>query len=530
MTFAEYNTDDNFDNKNGFESSLEELVKLGKAEGKTKEEIRSSLSPKWQKSSKLNKFDEYYGADLPKKTQTAPTVETTTTKDVVETQEPLTVSTTSNIKSDDKKYADSVDEIANYGEDKEQNRLQETSKDSLERLTERLRKANDTYKNIDDHAMDNLPTFMFRRFQNGEFGDPKGKDAKLRLAYFMINGVGTALQNASASIKGGAQQKSDYQIYKDTNMQQGLENRWNKYRADTNEAINLAKSHFDNEQDIDDTIRKISSEKRLQSKFNQMDSNQKLYLMEITKKIGDYVGNLSLNEVADLMTGAAFSGTANKDQAAAVVIAQLVKKTPKLLSNLPEGSVKNMVVDMLGGEGSELVAGIGGIGGSSNNNGNGTENLTGNLQGYKTIDGKELSFDFRDPNAGKKIQPVFDDLKERYKKGEIDEATFKRYYEPLYTEAKKHPGSKTVFASDSDEAIRKANVEIRVDLSQQLEDLNTSARNGTIKPSKYEEKFNELRTKAIKYGASEKDVKSIDKGKISNEKILKATEKKNKKK
>ena len=59
MTFAEYNTDDNYDNKNGFESSLEELVKLGLAEGKTSDEIKSSLSPKWQKSKKIGEFDNY---------------------------------------------------------------------------------------------------------------------------------------------------------------------------------------------------------------------------------------------------------------------------------------------------------------------------------------------------------------------------------------------------------------------------------------------------------------------------------------
>ena len=38
MTFAEYNTDENFENP---KSSLEELVKIGKSEGKTKDRRRS---------------------------------------------------------------------------------------------------------------------------------------------------------------------------------------------------------------------------------------------------------------------------------------------------------------------------------------------------------------------------------------------------------------------------------------------------------------------------------------------------------
>ena len=56
MTFDEYNTDENFDRN---ESSLDELVKLGLEEGKSSYEIKSSLSPKWQKSKKIGEFDNY---------------------------------------------------------------------------------------------------------------------------------------------------------------------------------------------------------------------------------------------------------------------------------------------------------------------------------------------------------------------------------------------------------------------------------------------------------------------------------------
>ena len=56
MTFDEYNTDANFEND---KSSLDELVKLGLSEGKTSDEIKSALSPKWQKSKKIGEFDNY---------------------------------------------------------------------------------------------------------------------------------------------------------------------------------------------------------------------------------------------------------------------------------------------------------------------------------------------------------------------------------------------------------------------------------------------------------------------------------------
>ena len=56
MTFAEYNTDENFDKD---KSSLDELVKIGLTEGKTSDEIKNSLSPKWQNSKKIGEFDNY---------------------------------------------------------------------------------------------------------------------------------------------------------------------------------------------------------------------------------------------------------------------------------------------------------------------------------------------------------------------------------------------------------------------------------------------------------------------------------------
>ena len=50
MTFAEYNTDENFNRP----SNAMELVKLGFNEGKTREEIENSLSPLWKEDKKGN--------------------------------------------------------------------------------------------------------------------------------------------------------------------------------------------------------------------------------------------------------------------------------------------------------------------------------------------------------------------------------------------------------------------------------------------------------------------------------------------
>jgi hypothetical protein len=260
-----------------------------------------------------------------------------------------------------------------------------------------------------------------------------------------------------------------------------------------------------------------------------MDQNQKVFALQVTKEIGSMLGGMDTSELANFIAGAALTGDMKKDEVIAIGVAKLAANAPDIIKNLPDGNIKDMVMGMIGGNPSFVGAGIGGVG-KTDSNGNQT-NLTGNLQNYKTIGGEDISFDFTDANAGKKIQAVYDDLIDRYKKGEIDEATFKEYYDPMYAESKKHPGSfKTFFSSGSDEAIRKANTDIRVELSEKLEDLNTKAKNGEIKPSKYADLFEEYKTKAKKYGASEKDLKSIESGRVSEEKILKAASKKVKKK
>jgi hypothetical protein len=163
MTFAEYNTDSNFDNET---SSLEELVKIGKAEGKTKEEIRASLSPKWQKSKQINKLDSYYGADkieTPKaeeKKSVPPQYVQGKAKDYIQKQN----STVDQAKSDmDSHLAD------------------DNSKGWKSTLSA-MENASKSFKNIDDHYIDALPKLIWNRYKDGEYGKPGSKQAKSTVA------------------------------------------------------------------------------------------------------------------------------------------------------------------------------------------------------------------------------------------------------------------------------------------------------------------------------------------------------------
>jgi hypothetical protein len=240
MTFDEYNTDENFDKK---ESSLDELVKIGVSEGKTDKEIKDALSPKWQKSKKIGEFDTYYkNYATPKKEEVKEEVKETE-KPAEPFKEEETPKTKTTLTSGDKNYMQQVDDVGEATEEKELEKITKNSDKNYNALYDTMDKQGKAFGKIDDKLVAQLPTFMIKRYADGEFGDPKSSDAKLRLAHFMINGLGTALSNASHIIKkDGVQEQSDIEKYQQTNLEQGLQNRWNKYNQETQAAIDLAKA------------------------------------------------------------------------------------------------------------------------------------------------------------------------------------------------------------------------------------------------------------------------------------------------
>lgn len=388
MTFAEYNTDANFDNN---KSSLEELVKLGKSEGKTLDQIKNALSKKWKGSSKIGNIQTYYdnapdrykkggyngmptsvqakkGIDevnkaepeqavLPlKQKEPEPMKEEIKEKTTVEEPEEEKLSTEKFDKTSERYYNEQK-EMANRAEADNLNKLADQSNYNWKQEFDTTSKMTDAYKRIDDKLVAQLPTFMLRRYVNGEFGDPKGADSKLRLAHFMINGLGTALSNASNVIKGKPLEESDYEKYQETNLQQGLQNRWDKYKKETQAAIDMATKEGMAEQDARLAIEQLTRNQSLNTVWNMMDSNQKLYAMEVTKKIGDYLGKMDISELGDFIAGAAYEGKMDKDKVIAIGIAKLVEKTPALIDKIKDGDMKDSVISLLGGD--VVTAGLG---------------------------------------------------------------------------------------------------------------------------------------------------------------------------
>lgn len=501
MTFAEYNTDTNFDND---KSSLDELVKIGLSEGKTSDEIKSSLSPKWQKSKKIGEFDSYVSKySTPKAEEQKPAEEKVTEK-VIEETAPKKVT----LDRQSQAYADKQSKTADSAEQEGLESIEKKSDYNWQKLYDSSLKRADAFKQIDDHMVEQLPTFMFRRYQNGEFGDPKGNDAKLRLAHFMINGVGTALSNMSHVIrKDGVQEQSDAEKYQQTNLEEGLRNRWNKYKADTEGAIKAVEKEYGNEQDARLAVEQFTRDHKANVKWNMMDQNQKVYALQVTKEIGSMLGGMDTSELANFIAGAALTGDMSKDEVIAIGVAKLAANAPDILANLPEGNVKDIVFSMIGGKGVPVTAGIGGglLGGKD-----GEKEETGTTleDGTKIDPGKAMS-----KKELEELRAEANKLGEKYYNGEITEDEFRKDYVKLENIMSQHGVRNAVSGGimSADSYIKQIAKNKLTELSNSLYDLNDNAKNYT--KDEYLKKYNELKAQAVKWGISEKNLKSVEKEK-----------------
>lgn len=503
MTFAEYNTDENFDKK---ESSLDELVRLGVEEGKTSEEIKSSLSPKWQNSKKISEFDNYYN------THSTPKEEKPVVEEMTQTTEALKSDETAPIKKRDKEFLEDTNAIADTQEKKELDKVIDYRAKDWDNTVDNMKQQGKAFKNIDDHFTDQLPTFLFKRYTNGEFGDPKGKDAKLRLAYFVLNGLQTQMQrisNGAALAAGKAplypNATSAYEQYQNTNLEKGMQNRWKKYEAETDAAIKLAEKRGMTEEEAYDSVKAISRNQRLQTAFNMMNEKQKVYLMNVTKEIGDKIGSFDNKELIDFLTGAAVSGDKlTWQEAAAIAVARF---GPDAVKALRDGKGKI--------SGDEVTAGFGG----------GKKNSATLSDGTKVNPGVTMS-----KEELKELQTAAENLGNKYYNGEITEEEFRKDYAKLEDVMSQHGvrGAISGGIKSQDDYIRQIRNNKLNELDSSFEELNKNAGSGSYKD--YLEEYSNLISNAKKWGASEKMIKSLEKKKLTEDKYNKAVQKANKKK
>ena len=445
MTFDEYNTDENFDND---KSSLDELVKLGLEEGKSSEEIKSSLSPKWQKSKKIGEFDNYVTKySKPKEEPKAEKVKETVTEETAPKVEPLEETSDISVKEKteapkaktnllDKKskdYMTKQDEIADTALNTTLNDIEERSGYNWEKQYETGKKAGEAFNSIDDKLVAQIPTFVTRRFMNGEFGKPETTDAKLRLAHFLVNGLASKLKQASnIAMKTAGKAPmfddttSDYEKYQQSNFAKGMENRWRKYEAETQNAIDLVAKETGNEQAARLEAEKLTNDEKMGTKFRMMSAREKADLINIKMEIGKLVGKMDLSEIADFMTGEAISGDLTKDEAIAIGVAQLVKNSPGLLKQLPEGKYKSAIIGLFGGgDVDSIISSLGGDGGDKEE---GAEN-GGTPKTGLTMDDAEFEA----------LRKRSNELSAKYYNGEMSKEDFITEWDKLYKEMNKHP-------------------------------------------------------------------------------------------
>ena len=418
MTFAEYNTDANFDND---KSSLDELVKIGVDEGKSEDEIRNTLSAKWKNSKKINELSSYYQKHSANKKAETPKVE----EKVTET------APNSAFSGNTKEYVEKQNKIADAAEEQMLNDIRKNSAKNWQEEYDSYLKRASAYKNINDHYIENLPKTLKSAYKSGEFGEPGSKDAKQRLAYFVMDNLSSVLKNFSNAAVANAGRsgvftdtESQWEKMQKTNLENAMENRWQKYKADTEGAIKAVEKEFGNEQDARLAAEQFTRDKKANTYWNMMDQNQKVWALEVTKEIGDLLGGMDTSELANFIAGSAYMGDVNKDELIAIGVAKLANNMPDVLANLPDGNIKDIVFSMIGGNPTDIVAGIGGAGGSKKDGSSGDDLDIG------------LKMDDADYD---KLESKAKALSADLYNGKISKDEFVKEYDKLVAEMNKHP-------------------------------------------------------------------------------------------
>lgn len=503
MTFDEYNTDENFEND---KSSLDELVKLGLSEGKTSDEIKSSLSPKWKNSKKIGDFDSYvskYSTPKAEEKQSDLVPSNAEKKEEVKETVKTTAPKTKNnpaISKEDEAYVDDVTGILNNAEQKELDHQQKMSAERYDYLDNIFEEGKNRFGNVDDKLVAQLPTFMFKRYTNGEFGDisdtstPEGKQSKrnaqLRLAHFMINNLGTALTNASNVIKGKPVEQSDYDKYQAFNLEQGLENRWIKNKQETQHLIDMIKNQDFTEQELQKTASTLAQNNRAQIIFNSLGEKQKIFALNVLTEVGKKLGDMNGEQLVNTLMAMTAMGQ-NLDW----------KETAEFLALKYGSSWKDNFMDYLNGnkqpeEGTDD-----------------TDNTAGNSGNKVTLDDGTVV----DPGIimeSKDYQNIVeqaDKLFAQYDNGDISQEDFVRQYGALENLMKQHKWYNLFIGGlkSTPAQLKKINQAHQGVIIGQFDELQRSAKAGNLPYKDYQAQIDTLSGEYLKWGGKEKDLKNF---------------------
>ena len=222
-------------------------------------------------------------------------------------------------------------------QDLEKQKTQKEKEKNWNNTLDSAKKMYEASKNIDDHYIENLPKTILGAYKAGEFGDVGSKEAKQRLAYFMVDNFANVLKtfsNAAAANAGRGPIFSDIENQWDkmqkTNLANAIENRWKKYETETANAMDLIKQRGFADEDINEAVDKISANNRLQTAFNRASEDQKAYILEVMTEIGDKIGNMNDTEFVNTIMGMASMGESlDWKEAAGMLVYRFVKDPEK---------------------------------------------------------------------------------------------------------------------------------------------------------------------------------------------------------
>ncbi|MCQ2587933.1 MAG: hypothetical protein MJ174_07445 [Treponema sp.] len=186
-------------------------------------------------------------------------------------------------------------------------------------LYETLKSKGEQEKNIDDGWLQALPKGIYKMYKDGDLGDTstaKGKKkAKATMGLMIAEEIANSLGKIGNSF---AQMGGMNGVYNDrettaqkinrTNLEQGLQNRWNKIKTSTDNALALVQKEGMSEVEAQKNASFFKQNAMLENSFNRMSDAQKAYAISVKAELGNAISNLDYEQFINLLYGGFASG------------------------------------------------------------------------------------------------------------------------------------------------------------------------------------------------------------------------------
>ena len=184
-----------------------------------------------------------------------------------------------------KEFAESL-KVTNKLSDSVDNAKNDAIKAFDDAYIEQVSKTKGRTKDIDPHLAERFPHGIIGDYLTGAYGDPKSKEAKMTLAYFIADEMGTRLRNISNSIGGGEFEKGQYKQMAADRIAKATEAHNKRYDAEMESIIKQMGFTQDEENEINATLTKLYANEALKPALQSLSFDNKRRLAELVLKYG----------------------------------------------------------------------------------------------------------------------------------------------------------------------------------------------------------------------------------------------------